>query len=150
MVRKWLIGTIAPLFLISAVSATPPSRYGLGLMLPDPTGLSAKAWLLGSTAVAGGLGWSAEKNHYLHLHADLLWTALHLEPGRELALDFYLGAGSKIIFRDHDKAWLRIPLGMEFLSSRSPFNIFFEVVPSYNFSKFRLLGAVGFRTIFTR
>ncbi|MGB7295862.1 MAG: hypothetical protein WBC70_09770 [Candidatus Aminicenantales bacterium] len=149
MIKKWLLGISAMLFLVSAVSPSPTGRFGIGLMLPDPAGLSAKAWMRGSTAVAGGLGWSAEKNHDLHLHADFIFTVIRLASDRNLTLDFYLGAGGKIIFRDHDSAWFRIPLGIDFLFNRSPLNIFFEVVPSFNFSSFKLLGAIGLRYVFT-
>ncbi|MBN2409498.1 MAG: hypothetical protein JXE07_07145 [Candidatus Aminicenantes bacterium] len=149
MIKKALLGIAAVLFLVSAVSSSPPGRFGAGLMFFDPSGLSAKAWMSGSRAVAGGLGWSAEKNHYLHLHADFIFTTVRLASDRNLNLDFYLGVGGKIIFRDTDNAWFRIPLGIDFLLNRSPLNIFFEVVPSFNFSRLKLLGAVGFRYVFS-
>lgn len=149
MIRKSFLGIAALLFLISTVSPSPADRFGVGLMFFDPSGLSAKAWLSGSKAVAGGIGWSAEKNNYLHLHADFLFTTIRLASDRNLALDFYLGAGGKIIFRDFDSAWFRVPLGIDFRLNRSPLNIFFEVVPSFNFSKLKLLGAVGLRYVFS-
>ncbi|HUU38173.1 MAG TPA: hypothetical protein VMW46_08215 [Candidatus Desulfaltia sp.] len=36
----------------------------------------------------------------------------------------------------------------KFLLKRSPLNFFFEVVPSFNFSKLRLFGTIGFRYVF--
>jgi hypothetical protein len=56
----------------------------------------------------------------------------------------------KIVFRDFDNAWFRVPLGVDFLLRKSPLNLFFELVPSFNFSDLKLFGAIGFRTIFER
>lgn len=137
------------LLLAGAASPAPAGRYGAGLILLDPSGLSIKAWLPGSKAVAGGIGWSAEADHYLHLHADYLFKAVRLVSDRNLTIDFYLGAGGKVIFRDFDNAWIRIPLGIDLLLRRSPLNFFFEVVPSFNFSRRKLSGAIGFRYVFT-
>ncbi|MFZ2055314.1 MAG: hypothetical protein WAU81_14095 [Candidatus Aminicenantales bacterium] len=148
MSKKFLFGMSAVLFLVSVASPAPPGKFGVGLIIFDPSGLSAKAWMRGSTAIAGGLGWSAEENHYFHLHADFLFTNIRLASDRNLDLDFYLGAGGKIVFRDHDNAWFRIPLGIDFLLKRSPLNFFFEVVPSFNFSELKLFGAIGFRYVF--
>jgi len=148
MIKKFLLGMSAVLFVVSAASPLPPGKFGIGLILFEPSGLSAKTWLHGSTAIAGGLGWSAEESHYLHLHADFIFTDIRLASDRNLDLDFYLGAGGKIVFRDHDNAWFRIPLGIDFLLKRSPLNFFFEVVPSFNFSELKLFGAIGFRYIF--
>jgi hypothetical protein len=149
MSKKFLLGMSAFLFLFSAASPSPPGKFAVGLILFEPSGLSAKAWMSGSAAVAGGLGWSAEANHYLHLHADFLFTNIALASDRNLELNFTLGAGGKLVFRDYDNAWLRIPLGLDFLLRRSPLNFFFEVVPTFNFSELKLFGAIGFRYVFT-
>jgi len=146
--KRFVLGLCAVLFFLSVASSSPPGQFGVGLMLFEPSGLSAKAWMSGSTAVAGGLGWSAEADHYLHLHADFLFTNIRLASDRNLSLDFSLGAGGKLVFRDFDRAWFRVPLGLDFLLKRSPLNFFFEVVPTFNFSELKLFGAIGFRYIF--
>jgi hypothetical protein len=148
MGKKFLLGMSAVLFIISAASPSPPSRLGVGLILFEPSGLSAKMWMRGSAAIAGGLGWSAEADHYFHLHADFLLTNIRLASDRNLELNFTLGAGGKLVFRDYESAWFRIPLGLDFLLRRSPLNFFFEVVPTFNFSRLKLFGAVGFRYVF--
>ncbi len=149
MTKKWLLGTAALFILAAAASPAPSGQFGAGLILIDPSGLSAKAWLRGSTAVAAGIGWSSESGHYLHIHADLLFMAVRIASDRNLNLDFYLGAGGKVIFRDYDSAWFRVPLGVDFTLRRSPLNFFFEVVPTFNFSTLKLFGAIGFRYTFT-
>jgi len=150
MIKRALMGILVACFLASAASAAQPGKTGVGLILFEPSGLTGKAWLSRSAALAGGIGWSAEENHYLHLHADFLFYRHRLAADRNLDLDFYLGAGAKIVFRDSDNAWLRFPLGIDFLLRRSPLNFFFEVVPSFNFSDLKLFGAIGFRYVFQR
>jgi hypothetical protein len=150
MIKRPALGLLAVCFLALAASAAQPGKVALGLILFEPSGLTAKTWLSRATALAGGIGWSAEENHYLHLHADFLFFRRGLAADRNLDLEFYLGAGGKIIFRDSDNAWLRLPLGVDFLLRKSPLNFFFEVVPSFNFSELKLFGAIGFRYIFQR
>ncbi len=149
MTKKCLLGICAVLILGSVSFPFSATKIGVGLILVDPSGLSAKAWLHGSKAIAGGLGWSAEESHYLHVHADFIFSTVRLASDKNLELDFALGFGGKLIFRDYDSAWFRVPLGIDFQLKRAPLNFFFEVVPSFNFSKFKLLGAVGFRYVFT-
>jgi hypothetical protein len=148
MTRRGLVSLLLILVIGSVGSAAETRKYGIGLILIDPSGLSGKAWLNRSFALAGAIGWSAEENHYLHVHADFLFYRYRLASDKNLDLDFYLGAGGKIIFRDNDNAWFRVPLGVDFLLRKSPLNFFFEIVPSFDFSELKLSGAVGFRYIF--
>jgi hypothetical protein len=149
MRHKIFYAMSALLLLYSAAYSSPQGKLGVGLMLIEPSGLSAKAWMSGSTAIAGGLGWSAEANHYFHLHADFLFSRVRLASDRNLVLDFTLGAGGKLVFRDYEIAWFRIPLGLDFLLQQTPLEFFFDVVPTFNFSKLKLFGAIGFRYVFT-
>jgi len=150
MIKRVLIGIIAACSLFVAASPAQPGKAAVGLILFEPSGLTGKIWLSRSTALAGGVGWSAEENHYLHLHVDFIFFRHGLAADRNLDLDFYLGAGGKLIFRDFDNAWVRFPLGVDFLLRKSPLNFFFEVVPSFNSSELKLFGAIGFRYVFQR
>lgn len=138
------------LFLILAAAglSAPPREFGLGLVLVDPSGLTAKAWLGGRRAVSGAVGWSGEKGHYLQVQADYLFIDRRVSGDSNVDLDLYLGAGGKIVFRDYDAAWLRVPLGLDLRLKKSPFNFFFEVAPAFNFADVRLSGAFGFRYLF--
>jgi len=148
MSKKIFAAAAALLLLLSAVSPAQSRRSGIGLILFDPSGLTGKAWLSRWTAVDGAVGWSPEKENYLHLSADFLFFNYRLEGDRNLGLELYLGAGGKIIFRDYDQAWFRFPIGIDFLLQKAPLNFFFEIVPTFNFSHFKLFAAVGFRYIF--
>ena len=122
-----------------------PRRSGLGLVFVDPFGLSAKAWLGGGRAVSGAVGWSGEKEHYLNLQADFLFFSYRLNSGADLDLDAYAGVGGKVIFRDYDAVWFRVPLGLDLRLKNVPLNFFFEIVPALDFQEVRISGAVGFR-----
>lgn len=150
LTKRGCIGILASCLLVAAASAAQSGKVGVGLVLFEPSGLTAKIWLGRSAALAGGIGWSAEENHYLHLHADFLFFRYSLAADRNLILNFYLGAGGKVVFRDSDNAWFRFPLGVDFLLRKSPLNFFFEIVPSFNFSDLKLFGAIGFRYVFER
>jgi hypothetical protein len=150
MIRRVLVSLLFLLMVSAIGTAAESTKVGAGLILIDPSGLSLKAWWKPSFALAGGIGWSVEESHYLHIHADFLFFRYRLAADKNLDLDFYLGAGGKIIFRDTDNAWFRVPLGVDFLLRKSPLNFFFEVVPSFNFSDLKLYGAIGFRYIFER
>lgn len=148
MSKKIFAATAALLLLLSAFSSARPRRSGIGLILFEPSGLTGKAWLSRYTAVDAAVGWSPERENYLHLSADFIFFNYHLEGDQNLSLGLYLGVGGKIIFRDYDQAWFRFPIGLDFLLGNAPLNFFFEIVPTFNFSHFKLFGAVGFRYIF--
>ena|GEM_PF-4406931 len=62
---------------------------GLGIIVGEPTGVSAKLWLDGNAGVDAAAAWSVYKYTALHVHADFLWHSLDLlkvSPG-QLPLD---------------------------------------------------------------
>lgn len=150
MTKRVLAAGATLLLMLNILSAAQTRRSGIGLILFEPSGLTGKSWLSRSTAVDGAVGWSPERDNYLHLSADFLFFNYHLEGDQNLNLELYIGAGGKIIFRDDDQAWFRFPIGIDFLLRRAPLNFFFEVVPTFNFSRLKLFGAVGFRYIFAQ
>jgi hypothetical protein len=148
-IRPVLVMTLLMLVLTAGAGlAAPPRQFGIGLVLFEPSGLTAKAWLGRGAAVGGAIGWSEEMNHYLHIQADFLFLDRRAAGDQNLDLDIYLGVGGKIIFRDSDSAWLRVPFGLDVRLKKAPFNFFFELAPAFNFRTVRLFGALGFRYIF--
>ncbi|MEW5901512.1 MAG: hypothetical protein AB1715_08645 [Acidobacteriota bacterium] len=150
MAKRTAFGILIAVAIMCGSALAQAHHYGVGLILFEPSGVTARAWLGRSAAIDGAVGWSAERGYYLHIHADFLFYETRLARDRNLALSFYLGAGGKIIFRDEESAWFRIPLGLDFLLQRSPLEFFFELIPSFNFSQLKVFGAVGFRYVFNR
>lgn len=149
MRKALFVMTLISLFFLNSLSFGQTQKYGIGLVIIEPTGLSAKAWLKNRMAIAGGIGWSSQEGHYLHLHVDFLFYSYHLAGDKNLDLMFYVGAGGKILFKEGDNAWLRFPLGMDFNLKKVPLNIFIEIVPSTNFDEFHAWGAIGVRYLFS-
>jgi hypothetical protein len=149
-IMRWKTFALVTILLACSIPGlTAPARqFGIGMVLLDPSGLTAKAWLGRGQAVDGAVGWSEWQDHYLHVQADYLFVDRRLTGDRNLDLDGYIGVGGKLIFRDNDPAWMRVPLGLDFKFKNAPLNFFFEVAPAFNFRTVRMTGALGIRYLF--
>lgn len=127
-------------------SSASSGNFGLGLMLGEPTGLSAKYWLSRNNALQFGLTYSFD--HYVALLTDFLWHFPGLFGSSSAASQFvpYVGIGGELLFdtgyyepydgRYYRGHWhdgfnlgMRVPLGIEFLPHKAPIGIFAELVP---------------------
>ncbi|MDP2364021.1 MAG: hypothetical protein Q8M94_09660, partial [Ignavibacteria bacterium] len=64
---------ILSVIIFSGFSVAQSNGFGLGMILGQPTGISAKYWTTGSTAFDFGLGYSYERHSRMQLHADYLF-----------------------------------------------------------------------------
>jgi len=136
--------------LTSFVSAQ-DDGFGLGLILGEPTGVSLKAWLTDNTAMAGAVAWSFGKKDALHLHADYLIHDFKLIRTEDYNFPVYYGIGGRVRFEEDDKIGVRIPLGINYLFTDAPLDMFLEIVPLLNLAPstdFDLNGAIGVRYLF--
>lgn len=155
-------GLIAALAMASAV---PPAaaqegdkKYvGIGFILGEPTGLDAKFFLNNEHALEFGLAWELSGENELHLQGDYLWHRyglIDLNNGDEMPLFF--GVGARLIVReedigeddDRDIFGIRFPIGLAYMFTNYPFDIFAEIVPILDVapeSDFDLEGAIGAR-----
>lgn len=127
--------------------------FGLGLMLGEPSGLSAKVWTGKRTALAGGLALSAKNDAGVAAHVDYLWFAHNMDKMDSGILPFYYGVGVRYRDRDgrDDNFGIRIPLGLNYMFARSGFDVFFEAVPILDVAPEQEFGfsvAVGGRYFF--
>lgn len=145
-----LAGCLAGLCEISDLKAQDrPGNSEIGIILGEPTGLSAKFWSSNHSAFDLGLAWSFGGRGSIHIHGDYL---LHqtISPETDDLL-FYYGLGARILFRDDPRVGIRIPLGLHYLIPQSRFGIFFELVPMLNLmpaTDFDANGGVGVRYFF--
>src|SRR5687767_6037585 len=97
-----LLATLAAAGAAQAQEGTPPHPFGLGLMLGEPIGLSAKYYLGNKMALDAGLGESRSYwNHDgLHLHVDVLWHPKVLTRQPAFDMPFYLGVGGRLLDDD--------------------------------------------------
>lgn len=136
--RVALALSVALLALLPAeAEARKGGPFGLGLMIGDPSGLSAKYTLDRTHAVDFGLGFSLEAN-YIHLHADYLFHFGELTrgwPGGEWLP--YVGVGGKVWVFDTGKGddddggsiGVRVPFGIALRLDSAPVDFFLEIVP---------------------
>jgi len=150
MTKKILFVGGAIFFILAGSTLGQTTKYGLGLIIFDPSGMTAKAWLKKGGAIDGALGWSSMGSHQLQIQADYLFYGARIAGDQDVQFSFYLGVGGKIIFQDQDNAWFRVPLGLDLFIKKTPLNIFMEIVPSFNFHELDLSGAIGIRYLFTR
>jgi hypothetical protein len=151
------------LFFSSLESAdTISDRFGLGIIVGEPTGVSVKNWLTRRNAIDGALAWSFSGHTSVQLHADYLFHDYNLLRQEDLEgeLPFYYGIGGLININgkngfdnkeDETRLGIRFPLGINYLFEKNPFDIFIEIVPVLDIvpeTDFILNGAVGARFYF--
>jgi hypothetical protein len=133
-----LYAIIAFVLFISAAGSMAQERpFGLGLILGEPTGVSAKLWLSPVNAFDFGLGWSTwgtgiDNNigSSVHFHMDYLWhwfDAIHSSERFPL----YAGIGGQINANSNDNSSVAVRgvFGIEWLPHNSPVDVFLELVP---------------------
>jgi hypothetical protein len=125
-------------------------NLGIGAMLGEPTGISAKLWNGDKSAFGFGAAWSFGRYDAIHLHADYLqhsWID-GVEKGN---LAFYYGIGGRIVLADDPGIGIRVPLGLNYIIEDAPIDIFVEVVPILDLAPstdFDGNGALGLRYYF--
>ncbi len=141
-------------FLITSIlfSSTGPGSFELGLILGEPTGISAKLWFDRDTALDGAISWSLRDNDdKLHIHADYLWHDYGLIDGSNGLIPVYYGIGGRVILADNAHLGARVPVGISWLPGGAPLDLFVEIagildiVPDVDFD---LNGGIGIRFIF--
>lgn len=146
----YLIAIMISFFGLSDLMAQNlPGDSEIGIILGEPTGLSAKFWTSNSTAFDVGLAWSLGGRGSIHVHADYLRHNV-LDSGTEDLL-FYYGLGARMLFRDDPIVSARIPLGIQYIIPDSRLGVFFEIVPMLNLipaTDFDVNGGLGIRYFF--
>jgi hypothetical protein len=147
-------------------------KFGLGIMLGDPTGIVAKLWLSSVNALDFGFGFG----HYgwgrcyrdeldrrrcgyrdYSFNVDYLWQS-NIVRG-DFQLDWHVGLGGRAYFlgeyaddRDRDvNLAVRAPIGLDLMFSRPSFlEVFFEIAPALYLlpPDFGIEGGLGVRFYF--
>jgi hypothetical protein len=151
MKTKWISSTLATLLGTVALAATglaqnqsaamrpiddPTGRFGVGLILGEPSGVSLKYFWNETMAIDGAVGWSFHRETDLYLHSDVLWHNFELFPVAKGQLPLYLGVGGRVKIREHeeDRLGVRVPIGVSYIFEDLPLDIFAEVAPVLDFT----------------
>jgi hypothetical protein len=140
---KYVVLFLCVLFL-SAHSQAQDRPLGLGVILGEPTGISAKYWTSGSNALAFGLGWSYERAvwvwpngryHYtdprFHFHADYLWHSFGAIRSSE-RFPLYYGVGARMATGGVEAGSLGVRgvVGIAWLPRSTHLDVFLELAPT--------------------
>lgn len=159
-----LLRTLVLAALLPAAQAAKPqsSGFGAGIILGEPTGISAKGWISADRAIDGGLAWSLAGAGYFSIHADYLFHNMNLIKVGKGRLPLYYGPGARIRTwngngYEHHGQWhgeggaglgIRFPVGLDYLPEKAPVDVFLEVVPGLDLlpsTWFDIGGALGVR-----
>jgi hypothetical protein len=119
-------------------------RFGLGLELGEPTGVTGKYFLQdgGDRALDFGVGGIYDYYGYrgIHLYLDYLFHPASLASTDAFELPFYIGIGGRFWSwedrRIHDQYYngdaigVRVPIGLSFDFNNVPLDIFVQLVPT--------------------
>jgi hypothetical protein len=164
MRRSWQAIITLSLFVFVQGSAAQERGFGLGVILGEPTGFSAKLWTSPVNAFDFGLGYSIggdrigkSNGNYdggsrVHFHADYLWHSFEAIRS-DVRLPIYYGVGGRFnsgagYTNSHA---IRGVFGVAWLPSQAPFDLFVELVPSLQITSpagFGMEAGVGARYYF--
>lgn len=122
--------------------------FGLGVVIGEPTGLSAKLWTGNSNAFDFAAAWSFKGEGKFLVQADYVWHTTNLNNGGNGALRFYYGIGGRLIMADDPLLGVRIPLGLNYQFAEAPIDLFAEIAPILDLTPetdFDAGGGIGIR-----
>ena len=131
------------LFLTAQGSVAQKRTFGLGVIIGEPTGISAKLWTSNSTAFDFGLGWSMggdrigntytsyNRGSRVHFHMDYLWHSFDIIHSSE-RFPLYYGFGGRLNSgAGYESAMaVRGVIGIAWLPQNMPIDVFLELVPT--------------------
>ncbi|MFW5685991.1 MAG: hypothetical protein ACOC0O_04985 [Spirochaetota bacterium] len=139
---------IAILALLAPAVATAQQRsgVGLGIVIGEPSGISAISWLGGGNAVDFVAAWSFSGPGSIYVHADYQFHGWIEQP-----LSAFVGLGGVLILQEQPLLGVRVPFGLTFLFQEVPMDVFVEVAPGVTLGTDTLPlygGGIGFRFYF--
>lgn len=144
---KYILQVLVIILGLSFSNTFAQKNFGIGIVLGEPTGLSGKINTGSATAFDIAAAWSFEGNGHLLFQTDYVWHSSLSSTSSGFFKPYY-GFGGRIIFSNDPTVGIRIPIGIDYIFSSSPIDIFAEVVPILDLIKstsFDLNGGVGVR-----
>jgi len=136
-----IIIVLSIIFIISKPLSAQDRGFGLGFVIGEPTGLSAKLWTSRENAFDFGLGWSiggdrisnfnnTRSGSRIHFHMDYLWHSFNAIRAQE-RFPLYYGIGGRFNSGGgYDSSFgVRGVFGITWLPRATPLDVFLEVVP---------------------
>ena len=151
MKTRWIL--ITALFVLLSVSSYSQTRgFGVGVIVGEPTGLTAKYWLSSQNALDFGLGYSFVNRGRVHFHMDYLFHHKNIFRAEEnFALYYGPGFRLKTIEGDDARLGIRFGVGLVWLPRNAPIDVFVEIAPLLDIipaTEFSVNAGLGFRFFF--
>ncbi|MBX2992297.1 MAG: hypothetical protein KF749_14190 [Bacteroidetes bacterium] len=125
--------------------------FGLGVILGEPTGISAKGWVSDRNAIDAGLAWSFRQRGSFHLHVDYLWHFPEAIKSPE-RFTLYAGLGGRFSAGRRDGILgVRFAGGFAWWPRGIPLDVFVEIAPIFDIvpaTEARANGGIGIRYFF--
>ncbi|MFO7446850.1 MAG: hypothetical protein R6W90_10820 [Ignavibacteriaceae bacterium] len=133
--KKHIFIAAVLVILSSNFSVSQDKGFGAGIIIGEPTGISAKYWLNSVNAFDYALGSSFVGNGRIHLHVDYLWHAYDVINSTEI-FALYYGPGVRVRTREYGRSNLGIRgvMGLAWFLQTAPMDVFVEIVPVLNLS----------------
>ena len=115
--------------------------FGIGFIVGEPTGLSAKLWTSGRNAFDFGLGWSVggdrvtrnditHNGSRIHFHMDYLWHSFSsIKSTERLPLNYGIGGRINSGGGYNTSFGVRGVFGIAWLPRSTPLDVFMEIAP---------------------
>lgn len=140
---------VSMFLLISVLSLQAQDKnFGIGIILGEPSGISGKLWLGSSNALDLTAAWSFKGDDHLLLQADYVWHSFNIISVSSGRLPIYFGIGGRVLLADDPLIGVRVPIGLNYMFSDAPVDIFLEIVPILDIAPatdFDLGGGLGAR-----
>ena len=126
--------------------------FGLGIILGEPTGLSAKFWTSYETAIDLGLGYSfSSSKSIINFHGDYVFHNSNMLESEQSFVVYYGPGASLKINENKSRLGIRGVIGILWLPARTNFDLFVEAAPILDIipeTKFDFAGGIGARYYF--
>src|SRR5262245_27361599 len=157
--KRTILTTLVAVSLLAAIAGTASAtevgygrKFGLGVVIGDPTGLTGKLWIAPTNALDFGLGfWGYGVNnrcfqdtpcgrygyHNGTFNMDYLWQSNIVRS--QAQLDWHVGVGGRAVWwgncvGDCFDVAARAPIGLDLMFNNPSFiEVFFEVVLAFYF-----------------
>ena len=152
MKKYFLLAPLLSVLLLTNINLAQQKGFGLGAVLGNPTGISARLWSADNVAFDFGLGYSfTSSNSLFDFFVDYVFhNSEWIQDERNFIL--YYGPGARLhINKDQSRLGVRGAVGILWLPEDSKIDVFVEVAPILDFipaTKFDFDGGIGLRYFF--
>ena len=152
MKKIYLLFFVISLLTLSNLNFAQQKGFGLGVVLGEPTGISAKYWLTTGTALDFGLGYSfTSSNSLFDFYVDYVFHNSDMIHSTENFVVYY-GPGARLNIKEStSRLGVRGVIGILWLPGGTNFDLFVEIAPILDIipaTKFDFGGGIGGRYFF--